>query len=95
MVAGPWDAELLEFDDDNTEHFAGHNVSASEILAVFDNDPLWAANKKGRSGTHLMIGRSNGNRPLVIAVVYDDARRVLRPITARTCTLAEVNKWNV
>jgi uncharacterized DUF497 family protein len=95
VACGPWDAEYLEFDEDNIDHFAKHRVTPSEVLAVFNNEPLWAANKKGVTGTHLMIGRTNGGRALVIAVIYDEARAMLRPITARSCTVAEIGRWNV
>jgi uncharacterized DUF497 family protein len=95
MGTEPWDAEEIDFDDANIEHFGRHSVSPSEIVAVFNNDPLWAPNKKGMAATHLMIGRTNGGRPLVIAVIYDQDRSSLRPITGRTCTVSEISRWNV
>jgi uncharacterized DUF497 family protein len=94
-VGHPDDAEWLDFDDDNESHLAGHAVSASELLQVFMDEPLWARNKKGRTGTWLMVGRTHGGRPLVAAVIFDETRNCVRPITARTCTAVEVARWSV
>jgi uncharacterized DUF497 family protein len=93
-VHHPSDAEFLEFDDRNETHLAERGVAAVEVQQVFFNDPLWAENLKGRTGTWLMIG-TNGGRPMLIAVVYDEIRRALRPVTARTCDPDEVTKWDV
>jgi uncharacterized DUF497 family protein len=94
-VAHPGDAELVEFDDGNELHLAGHGVAADEVVQVFNNDPLWARNLRGRTGNWLMIGRTGGGRPLVVAVLHDEVRAVVRPITARTCTGDEVLRWSV
>lgn len=91
----PEDAELLEFDDANEAHLAAHHVAPAEVLQVFDADPLWAPNVMGRTADWLMIGRTRGGRPLVVMVLYDEARAVLRPVTARTCSDGEVSKWSV
>jgi uncharacterized DUF497 family protein len=94
-MAHPEDAEFLEFDDDNEAHLAIKGVSPAEVNQVFLGDPLWAPNLKGRTADWLMIGRTDGGRPLVVMVTYDEARAVLRPITARTCEKDEVSKWSV
>lgn len=91
----PENAELLEFDGANEAHLARHRVSPTEVLQVFNADPLWAPNVKGRTADWLMIGRTRGGRALVVAVLYDEMRAVLRPITARTCDEDEVSKWSV
>jgi uncharacterized DUF497 family protein len=91
----PDNAEFLDFDDNNETHLAVHAVSAVELLQVFMDEPLWAQNKKGRTGVWLMVGRTHGGRPLVAAVIFDENRNCVRPITARTCTEAEVAKWRV
>jgi uncharacterized DUF497 family protein len=94
-VSHPDKAEWLDFDDDNEAHLAAHAVTAVELLQVFLDEPFWAANKKGRTGTWLMVGRTQGGRPLVAAVLFDETRNCIRPITARTCTDAEVARWRV
>lgn len=91
----PEDAELVEFDDANEPHLAERGVTPAEVQQVFLDDPLWAPNLKGRTATWLMIGRTDGGRPLVVMVNYDEVRAVLRPITARTCDRDEVLKWSI
>lgn len=91
----PDDASQIEFDDANEAHLARHRITPSEVFEVWENDPLWAANKKDRTAGWLMIGRTDGNRPLVIAVLYDERRGSIRPITGRTCAPHEVTKWKV
>lgn len=95
LLSHPSDADWVEFDEHNEEHLWGHRVTATEVWEVFDDDPLWAKNKKNVSGAWLMIGRTRGGRPLVVAVVYDEARGCVRPVTARTCEREEVAKWSV
>ena len=94
-MAHPEDAELVEFDDANEAHLAAHRVSPAEVVQVFNADPLWAANVKGRTADWLMIGRTRAGRALVVAVIFDEARSVLRPVTARSCDEREVSKWSV
>lgn len=91
----PSDADDIDFDDENEGHLAGHGVTALEVWQVFDGDPLWAANKKGMAAEWLMIGRTYGGRPLVIAVTYYEDVGAIRPITGRTCEPAEVARWKV
>jgi len=92
-LGSPKDAELLEFDEGNEEHATAHGVSTEELHQVFENGPRWLPNKKGRTGTYLMVGRTNGDRPIVAAVVYDEIRRAVRPIASRKCNDHEIEKW--
>jgi len=94
-VAHPEDAEWVEFDEENEEHIAQHHVTPEEVFQVFEDDPLWAKNKKNMAAVWLMIGRTHGGRPLVVAVTYDEIRRCVRPVTARTCEQHEVARWGV
>jgi uncharacterized DUF497 family protein len=92
-MESPADAEFLEIDEGNEEHVTAHGVSVMELQQVFGNGPRWVPNKKGRTATFLMVGRTNGERPIVAAVIYDEIRRVVRPITSRRCEDHEVKKW--
>ena len=83
----------MELDGGNEEHVTRHGVSVSELMQVFEGDPLWARNKRGRTGAWLMLGRTRGGRPVVAVVMYDCERRSVRPITARECDAYEVSKW--
>jgi len=94
-VPHPEDAEFVEIDDANEQHLAERGVTPAEVHQVFLGDPLWAPNLKGRTATWLMIGRTDGGRPLVVMVNYDEVRAALRPITARTCDRDEVSKWSL
>lgn len=89
----PDDAEWIEIDDRNEEHLAAHQVTAAEVAQVWLNGPVWARNVKGRTGTWRMVGKTDGGRPIVAAVVFDEVRLSLRPITARTCEPEEVVRW--
>lgn len=91
----PSDADWLEFDEANEAHLATHQVRASELMEVFASSPLWARNKKGRTAAWLMVGRTRGGRPLVAMVIHDARRRSVRPVTARTCTVSEVRRWQI
>lgn len=65
----------------------------AEAHQVFLGDPLRAPNLEGRTAQWLMIGRTDGGRPLVVMVNYDEVRAALLPITARTYDKDEVLKW--
>jgi len=91
----PSGASWVEFDEVNEEHLAGHDVSAIEVWQVFEDDPLWAKNKKNMAAAWLMIGRTYGGRPLVVAVLYDENRECIRPVTGRTCETEEVARWRI
>lgn len=91
----PSRAAVVEFDEANEGHLARHAVTPDELMQVLDNEPLWARNKNGRTAQWRVIGRTYGGRPIVAAVLFDEARDVLRPITARTCEPAEVARWGI
>jgi len=92
-VGSPADAEFLEIDERNELHITKHGITAAELEQVFENYPVWAPNRRGRTATYLMVGRTFGGRPVIAAVFYDEMRRVVRPISVRECTQAEINKW--
>lgn len=61
-------------------HATSHGVSVAEIEQVLANQPRFRADRRG-SGDFLAEGVSDGGRPLRIVVAYDQAPRLLRPIT--------------
>jgi hypothetical protein len=65
MMGSPAEAEILEIDEGNEEHVTAKGVSVTELEQVFENGPRWLSNKKGRTCTYLMVGRTNGNRPII------------------------------
>jgi hypothetical protein len=74
--------ELIEWDDGNLTHATAHGVTDEEINQVIANGPVYRANKRGRTADLLAVGVTDGGRRVVVAVVWDEARRSVRPITA-------------
>ncbi len=89
----PDDADDLDFDEFNEAHLSEGGVSTAEVMQVRCNQPVWVPNKKGRAGTWLMVGRTNGGRALFVPVIVDDARSRVRPISGQTCEKSEVERW--
>lgn len=95
-MASPDDAECFDWDDDQLEHGNTAHLAESrpdrpsidwwEAEEVFQNGGRFAANKRGRSGDWLLVGRTHGGRALTLVVNYDEARRLLRVITGWDCT---------
>jgi uncharacterized DUF497 family protein len=89
----PDDAEDIDLSDRYTAHAASHGVSPSELYQVWLNVDAWVPNKKGRTADWLMVGRTDGGRPVVAAIQVDAERSMICTITARTCTPHEVARW--
>ncbi len=69
----------FQWDDNNIEHIARHNVYPDEVEDVaFDDDP-WI--KKGRKGTRYMLGYTITGRYLSVVYVLR-SKGVARVITA-------------
>lgn len=89
----PWEADDLEFDEWNEAHLARHQVTATEVTQVWLNDPVYLPNKKGMTAAWLMLGDTNSNRSLTVAVVVLEITSRLRPITGWTSTAAELTRY--
>lgn len=94
MGQHPASFTAVEFDEGNETELAGHAIAATEAWEVLANEPTWAPNKKGRAATWLVVGRTDGGRALTLAVVYDESRGLLRPITGWLCTPGEMTKYH-
>jgi uncharacterized DUF497 family protein len=94
-MRSPYDAEFIDFgDEDNELHITNKKVSLVELEQVFYGDCRFVANKgQGRTAPYLMIGRTNANRPITAAVLYDEIRLAVIPISARKSEDWEINKW--
>jgi uncharacterized DUF497 family protein len=69
----------FEWDDNNIEHIARHNISPDEVEDVaFDDDP-WI--RKGRTGTRYLLGDTVAGRHLFIVSALK-GKGVARVITA-------------
>jgi uncharacterized DUF497 family protein len=75
----PSQAEGFEWDEGNESELARHHITPIEIEQVFDNEPTWTANKRGRAGDWVMYGRTNGGRPLTIVMLLKEPR--IRAVT--------------
>ena len=57
----------FEWDDNNIQHIARHNLSPDEVESVAFDDEPWI--KKGRKGTRYMLGYTVSGRYLFIVYV--------------------------
>jgi hypothetical protein len=73
----------------NEEKFAAHGVTAFEVDQVLASDYVVIRNRKGRTGSHLLIGRSYGGRCITIPITPTDDPTIWRPVTAWPCKPAE------
>ena len=94
-MGSPEDAEFIDFgDEENEVHITNKGVSVVELDQVFCGDRRFVPNKgQGRTAPYLMIGRTKGNRPITAAVLYDEIRLAVIPISARESEDWEISKW--
>ena len=69
----------FEWDENNIENIARHNVSPDEIEDVAFDDEPWI--KKGREGTRYMLGYTVAGRYLFVVYVLK-SKGIARVITA-------------
>jgi hypothetical protein len=76
-------AEAFEWDDEsvvngNVAHLARRNIRPYEVEQMFANGAPIFPNKAAGTGEYLMIGTTDGDRPLTIVMNYDNRRRCIR-----------------
>lgn len=79
----------LEWDDENIEHIAQHNVSPQEVEEVCFGQHIAFL---GRNRRYILYGKSNGGRHLKV-VLERRHGTVFRPITAYDMTDKEKHKY--
>ncbi|WP_276969225.1 hypothetical protein [Ferrimicrobium acidiphilum] len=84
-----FDAEVVEWDDGNESHFAGHGISEWQVMDVLEDAEVAVPNRKQGSGQWLVLGYDRGGLALTIVVGYNSTRRTLRPITGWQTTPGE------
>lgn len=89
----PWEAEDLEWDEANEDELWDHRIRQWEVDDVFWNRPVWAPNKRGRSGDYLMVGETDGGRKLTIVVQVKPVTKQLRPITGWGSTQGDLSRY--
>ncbi len=72
----------LDWDEQNTEHIARHDVAPEDLEFVLANGPLFFRNLPGRSATHIMIGRDNYGRVLYVPMLCVEWPDVWRVVSA-------------
>lgn len=93
LMIDPRDAEMWEWDENNEAELARHRVRPAEVEEVFEARPVVLPNRRGRSGSFKLVGRSAGGRALTIIVSYDSIRRSLRAITGYDAPGADQNRY--
>jgi uncharacterized DUF497 family protein len=94
-MGSPEDAEFVDFgDEDNEVHITNKGVSLVELEQVFNGNRRFVPNRGlGRSASYLMVGRTKANKPITAAVLYDEIRLAVIPISARKSEDWEITKW--
>lgn len=82
----------FEWDEGNESELARHRIAPEEVEQVFDNDPVWASNKRNRPSNRLMIGRTDSGRELTI-VVRIQLGEMIRAITGWDSTRGERSRY--
>jgi len=83
VVGEPEEIEVLEleFDEENVEHLAGHEVTPDDIFAVLLNAPRFFRNLPDRSGTHIMIGPDGKREFFYVSLAPTGVGGSWRPVT--------------
>jgi uncharacterized DUF497 family protein len=89
----PNDADGFEWDDGNESELARHQITFWEVEEVFLNNPIWAPNKKHRSGDWKMVGRTDSGRALTVIIRLQVAAGSLRAITGWDATKGEHTRY--
>jgi hypothetical protein len=84
----------LEFDDDNVDHMAPHNVRERDVRQVLDGEPVFLPNKKGHMATVIMIGPTYGGRFLTVPLSRTGVEGRWRPVTAWDSSAGERARYD-
>lgn len=73
----------FEWDDDNIDHIARHDVDWRDVDAMLMARITVTKNKKAASGTYRFRGRGRSNQLVTVIVTATAVAGRWRPITAR------------
>jgi hypothetical protein len=59
----------LDWDQQNVEHIARHDVRPEEVEFALRNDARFFLNKPGHSATHVMVGHDQWGRVLYVPIL--------------------------
>ena len=86
------DVRELVFDPINEAKFADHGVTIIDVLDVLDLEPRFFVKRRGRRASHVMVGRTQSDRILVVPI-EDWGRGVWRPVTAFEASTWQVRRY--
>jgi uncharacterized DUF497 family protein len=89
----PEDAEIIEWDDHNEAHLAGHGLTYWDVYDVLSDPVVFVPNRRNGSDRWKILGYGRGGRALTIVCAYDSVRRSLRPITGWDTTPDERTRY--
>ena len=52
----------LEWDTENTDHVAAHDVTPTDVQAVLKGEPMFLRNLRDRGGSQVMVGYDDRGR---------------------------------
>lgn len=78
----------IEWDEDSIDHIWKHHVEPEEVEETIEARHVF---RRGRGGTHYVLGRNESGRYLFIVLARKPSRNY-RVITARDMTTAE-RQW--
>lgn len=83
MVGHQVEIDILnwDFDEQNSEHLARHDVEPADIYVVWQSDPAYFLNLPGRIATHIMIGRDASGRTLYVPILETQNPGTWRAVT--------------
>ena len=87
------DIREFELDDENEAKAARHGVRVRELLQLLDNPFRVFRNRRDRTATHLLIGRTNGGRTITVPIEPTPVEGRWRPVTAWPASEAEKARY--
>ena len=74
--------ESFDWDSQNVQHIAGHDVAPEDVEFVLRNEPRFFLNLPGRSASHVMVGRDRWERVLYVPILCIEWPHAWRVISA-------------
>jgi hypothetical protein len=83
----------LEFDDNNLAELEAHGISVNQVVSMLGEKPKFFPNRKGRTGTRLMVGPDSGGKMLSVPIIETPAKGRWRPTSGWPSKKSEIAKW--
>lgn len=84
----------LEWDETNLEHCTRHGLTAEIAESIRSKAPeFFRETRKGRTGTHAMVGPSADGRSWTVKMIRTNRQGVWRPITGWPSTNSEIRSY--